>query len=378
MKTIWGCIASFIILMFVFTCSGEKEKSFEKTEDFESGELGTLFRPGAYGTTVWIVDQPEKMSTSELKRVFSGKYSADSKADPFRGEWWEVAFADRVISGKYSAYSKAEPFRMEWWEFLYSDRKGLPLDRKGSYTVTFKYKAVEPPSADGFYYFVARSNSVFDKDKGFVHDKGFTKWSDIAGATGTKKIRFTLDDFNDYYLIWGIHKQGALSIDDIKVTESGERKRSEGSEDFETGDFATTLFSAGGGGGQIVSDAQEVVSGRFSAYGKADPSKSVWCEFLYSDKEELALDRKGAYTVTFKYKAVEAPGPDGFYYFLARSTAGGIPNDKAFTKWSDTSGATGTKSIEVTLGDFSDYQLIWGIHGQGALAIDDIRIVKHR
>ncbi len=324
MKTILGCIASFIIVMFLFNCSGEKEKSFEKSEDFESGELGTLFRPGGPGTTVWIVDQPERLFTDDLK---------------------EVVFAERVISGKYSAYSKSEPHRGEWWEFLYSDRKGLPLDRKGAYTVTFKYKAVEPPSADGYYFFYARTNSGFDKDKGFVNDKGFTKWTDVAGATGTKKIRFTLDDFNDYYLIWGIHKQGALSIDDIKVTKTSERKRSEGSEDFETGDFATTFFSAGGGGGQIVSDAQKVVNGKFSAYGKADPSKSVWCEFLYSDKEELALDRNGAYTVTFKYKAVEAPGPDGFYYFLARTTAGGFSNDKAGPNWTDSAGATGTKSI---------------------------------
>ena len=149
-------------------------------------------------------------------------------------------------------------------------------------------------------------------------------------------------------------------------------------EDFEAGKFPTISFTPGCAGGQVVSEAQKVISGKFSAYEKADPSKSVWCEFLYSNSKQVPLERKGSYTVTFKYKAVEPPGSDGFYYFLARSTVGGTPNDKAFTQWSDTAGTAGTKSIEVTLGDFSDYYFIWGVHRQGALAIDDIVIAKRK
>jgi hypothetical protein len=103
MKAILGFIASFLIVMFVFSCSGKK--SFEGSEDFESGKYGTLFGPGGPGTTVWISPDPE-----------------------------------RVINGKFSAYSKSEPYRGEWWEFLYSDRKKLALERKGAYTVTFNKK----------------------------------------------------------------------------------------------------------------------------------------------------------------------------------------------------------------------------------------------
>jgi hypothetical protein len=194
---------------------------------------------------------------------------------------------------------------------------------------------------------------------------------------GTKTIGFTLGDFDDYFLIWGIHKQGALSIDDIRVTELIGRKVFEEKEDFESGEFSGSLFNTWERSGQIISDPRKIISGKFSAYGKGNPAKVQWFEFLFSDKNKLAMERKGAYTVGFKYKAVEAPGGDGFYYFVVKTPSGGNASNLAFTKWSDTDGAVGTKKIDFTLGDFEDYCLIWGIHGKGALSIDDI-IVKKR
>lgn len=148
------------------------------------------------------------------------------------------------------------------------------------------------------------------------------------------------------------------------------------SEDFEKGNFAATSFGPGTGGCQIVSDDERVVSGHFSVYGKGNPSKSEWCEFLYSDNKKLALKKNASYAVTFKYKAVEAPSGGGFYYFVARSSAGGIVNDRGFAKWPDSAGSVATKTINITLGNFDDYYLIWGIHGQGAMSIDEIKIVK--
>jgi hypothetical protein len=156
-------------------------------------------------------------------------------------------------------------------------------------------------------------------------------------------------------------------------------KKSEISEDFESGKFESTVFSSGSiwTSGWIVESLEMVISGEFSVYGKAD-SKSEWSEFLYSDIKKLRLERKGSYTVMFNYKAVKAPGADGGYYFLARSTTGGISNDKAFTKWTDTEGSVGSKIIDLTLGDFDDYYLIWGIYRGGALAIDNIDIMKRK
>ncbi len=147
-------------------------------------------------------------------------------------------------------------------------------------------------------------------------------------------------------------------------------------EDFEAGSFNSSIFIGGGGGssGLIISDPKMVVGGKYSAYGKADPAKGIWYEFLYSDSRKVKLNKKGSYNVTFKYKAVESPAGDGFYYFLVRTNTGGTTHDKSFTKWVGSQGKAGTRSIDITLDDFNDYYLIWGIYSNGALSIDDIGI----
>ena len=179
MKAILACVAVFTAMFLLFSCSGEK--SFENSEDFESGKfIDTLFGPGTLGTSVWVVSDRE-----------------------------------RVISGQFSVYSKVEPYRGKWWEFLTSEKKKLRLERKGFYRVTFKYKAIETPSADGFFYFALKTPKG-----GHANNLAFTKWSDGAGTAGTKTVTFRLGDFDDYLLIWGIHNQGALAIDDIRVTKS--------------------------------------------------------------------------------------------------------------------------------------------------------------
>jgi hypothetical protein len=152
----------------------------------------------------------------------------------------------------------------------------------------------------------------------------------------------------------------------------------EAEENFEGGSFKTSLFSGGGGGstGQIVSDPQMVINGKYSVYVKADPEKHVWWEFLYSDNKKIPLEKKATYNVVFKYKAAEQPKGEGFYYFLARTNKGGYSHDKNTIRWSDSQGTVGTKSVNITLDDFDDYYLIWGIHLNGALSIDDIKIKK--
>jgi hypothetical protein len=89
------------------------------------------------------------------------------------------------------------------------------------------------------------------------------------------------------------------------------------SEDFESGSFASTGYSAGAGGatGTIIATAGEVIGGTRSVKGSA-PATTDWHEYLY------------------------------------------------------------TKEFEFTLKNYSDYYLIWGIHDGGAITVDDITITK--
>jgi len=65
--------------------------------------------------------------------------------------------------------------------------------------------------------------------------------------------------------------RGHWSIDDIKVTNRSKKRSFETCEDFESGDFAATFFSPGLNGGQIVSDPQMVVRGKFLSLWERRP-----------------------------------------------------------------------------------------------------------
>lgn len=54
-------------------------------------------------------------------------------------------------------------------------------------------------------------------DRDTSRDVGWTTWRDPAGNSGTKTVEFTTGEKDNYYLIWGIHYGGALSIDNIKL-----------------------------------------------------------------------------------------------------------------------------------------------------------------
>jgi hypothetical protein len=146
---------------------------------------------------------------------------------------------------------------------------------------------------------------------------------------------------------------------------------------FEGGSFASSQYVGGFQGlGVVTNQPDKVVDGSYSAYGSA-PSTQDWSEFLYSDTAKIALEPGTTYTVSFRYKATATPGPNGFYYFLARTGSGSFAHDKGFTTWRDDSGLTRTKTVTFTTDEtFQDYYLIWGLRSGGAISIDDIVITK--
>ncbi|MFB6367932.1 hypothetical protein ACFCP7_28770, partial [Paenibacillus elgii] len=118
----------------------------------------------------------------------------------------------KVISGKYSAIGTASA-TVDWSEFLHTDPNKFQFEPNTTYTVTFKYKVNALPSANGHFYFLARAAY-----QDFSHDKGWEYWTDPVGTVGTKTITFTTDAYANYYLIWGLHFGGSLSIDDVQFT----------------------------------------------------------------------------------------------------------------------------------------------------------------
>ncbi|MBH5320949.1 RHS repeat protein [Paenibacillus sp. GSMTC-2017] len=115
----------------------------------------------------------------------------------------------KVIDGSYSAHLSS--VNAGFSEFSYTDSSKVQFLKNTAYTVTFSYKTVKA-SNNGYFYFMARSTNK-------AEDKGVLTWQDTTGTLGTKTIKFITGDQDSYYLMWGIYNDGALSIDNITITE---------------------------------------------------------------------------------------------------------------------------------------------------------------
>ncbi|MEK3794170.1 RHS repeat domain-containing protein [Paenibacillus sp. FSL R7-0204] len=264
-----------------------------------------------------------------------------------------------TVSGQYSAYLSSL-HNEDWKEFSYSDSNQVKFERNTTYQVTFSYQSIEIATADSnrYFYFLARSTDN-------AEDKGWTTWNEASGSKGSRTVTFTTSNKDNYYLIWGIHAGGALSIDDIEITKV--------SESFEKGTFAGTRYRAGSG--VITKEPAKVISGQYSAY-LASQQNEEWKTILTTDPTTYRFEKNTTYTVTFSYKPLDMDPMNlgRCFYFLARSMDD--QEDKGWTTWNEGIGSTKRKSITFTTGNKDNYYLIWGIRGGGVISLDDITIHK--
>ncbi|OKP89741.1 hypothetical protein A3848_13185 [Paenibacillus sp. P32E] len=263
----------------------------------------------------------------------------------------------KVISGQYSAYLISQ-LNEDWKEFTYTDPNKVKFEANTTYTVSFSYKSIDMDTLNNsrFFYFLARSTDNQE-------DKGWTTWNEATGNKGKRTITFTTGNKENYYLIWGIHKGGALSLDDITIRKV--------SESFERGTYSDTGLSPVAG--IITNDPLKAVNGLYSAY-LSSPTTKEWIEFASTDTNKMKFQSNTTYTVSFAYKSIDMQPADlnRYFYFSVR----GIDNTevKGWTRWNDTAGTKGLKTVTFTTGDQDNYYIFWGIHGGGALSLDDIVI----
>ncbi|WP_262675526.1 hypothetical protein [Paenibacillus sp. J5C2022] len=163
-------------------------------------------------TAIFVLDNPV-VSGAMTETFESGSFGDSCYLPGFTGTYGQLTDdPNRVIAGDYSAYGGASA-STDWYEFLYSDPGKVVLEAGASYRVDFKAKTVVSPGTNGYFYFLARTPIG-----GNSKDVGVYNWTDAPGDPYTKSFTFTLDQYDDYKLIWGLHNGGSLSVDDIKVT----------------------------------------------------------------------------------------------------------------------------------------------------------------
>lgn len=122
--------------------------------------------------------------------------------------------SEEVITGKGSMKGDSIQSLNEWNEFYHS-KDGL-LKPQHRYQITFDYKVLG--KGDGCYFYsLVRART---KQEG-AGDLDWQQWQGKAGESGKVKLEFSTGAIADYYQIIGIHKGGALSVDNIVLTQVG-------------------------------------------------------------------------------------------------------------------------------------------------------------
>jgi len=163
-------------------------------------------------TAIFMLNNPA-VSGAMTESFEKGSFSSSFYTPGFNGTYGQLTNNPaRVISGIHSAYGSA-PAAADWYEFLYSDPVKMKLEAGATYRVQFRAKSISATGTNGSFYFLARTPSG-----GISQDVGVQHWSDVPGSPYSKTFTFTLGNYADYKLIWGIHNGGSISVDDIMVT----------------------------------------------------------------------------------------------------------------------------------------------------------------
>ena len=79
------------------------------------------------------------------------------------------------------------------------------------YLIVVNYEVIDRPTMDDYFYTFVRSGSL-----GIGADQWQT-WHDDAGAAGKAQLRVVAPAAGDFYVVVGIHKQGALKITGMRI-----------------------------------------------------------------------------------------------------------------------------------------------------------------
>jgi hypothetical protein len=94
--------------------------------------------------------------------------------------------------------------------FLSSD-SSVKFAAGGTYHVTFKYKVLRAPDRGFHMQFWSNQGSVGTKEVDF---------GGAAGQSGTATLDATLGPYSDYAALWVITGTGAVSVDDVQITDA--------------------------------------------------------------------------------------------------------------------------------------------------------------
>jgi len=133
-----------------------------------------------------------------------------------------VAEPKIVISGKGSLLCDTRRSTDLWHACLSTNPKRLHFRPGWTYKVRLRYRVLSCDEG-AYFYCIARTFSVPSR-LWKAYDRGRTSWRGEPGREEEKAFTFVAGPRNDYTLIFGICKRGAIVLDDLEIREARPRE----------------------------------------------------------------------------------------------------------------------------------------------------------
>ena len=117
-----------------------------------------------------------------------------------------------VVEGSTSLLCRPSGGPEIWQLFLCTNPTAIPLAPGATYTLSFRYRVVSAPPADGYFFAGARSDVDLNGSA-----RNAVILNPPAGTVGEVRGTMTLGNYPGYYLLWGLRSGGEIVIDSIEI-----------------------------------------------------------------------------------------------------------------------------------------------------------------
>jgi uncharacterized protein (TIGR03437 family) len=266
-----------------------------------------------------------------------------------------VISGKQSIEGSYSGPASYTPY-------LQTNPSVLALTPNHSYTVTFQYKVLAAPSS----YFEVLFYSAAGSAQYFLRSFTITASSP---TTGTATLTGTLGNYSDYQVLWTIASTGAISIDNIQITDSATGKviASENAEETSPGPGSGLVLR---NGASVVTDPAQVISGQgsisLSNFASVETNPAI-----------VALGPNTTYIVEFQYRILNpGTGTSVMGFSFQESTTRNPALSVNFGSLLKNAATSGTSSAGAQTAGSASYALAIVANAGATVVIDNIAIYR--
>ena len=245
---------------------------------------------------------------------------------------------------------------VEWHEYLKTIPAKVKFSPFKSYKISYDYKVQKNGGEKTRFYSSVRSS----QSKG---NKNGDWWAEAPGKKGHKEYQVDIDEFSDYTLTFGVRFGGAIRIENLKMELLGDNSSARGQ--FSGGSMVRVISC------DLMCNAQ-CREGGIEVNTKG--MKDEWNEFYRTKSSRLPFIPGRTYQFDFDYRVKSVTSETVDFYWLFRDSAGDSHKSQEFQKWMDNPGCKGHKSFTFKPVGSRAFEFIIGVHNQGALRIENLKI----